>query len=432
MPPISVVLCSYSHGVGNGIAHVDRDLAAGFDPSAVDIRHFVLRADWPEGKQAIIGGARHISLADAYAVLRDNLERADILHVNGAFDPVACHAAQAAGVPAVLEVMHQVEPGGLHENVSKIVCVSELVQSVQIHANTQVIHNGIDLDKFSFKPGRRDSEWIHVVQVSNRDKKQHYELAHVVQELNDPQVRAAMIGSRPPAAGIASLGVVHDMPSAYHQADIHFLIENRYALGLVFLEGLACGTLPVVSADSGLSAVMRQEKTGWVVDPAVKGQELDALRTAVATARTPEFLRMQNRGRALVEERFGQKRMLAAYQSAYRELAKRPRKKPEKPGAWMNLALFAQFYTAQAMGEALTALLAFLQDPRPIEPHFLRHPLGNSCVAFVLGSVCPVLLAGGHASLVSDLCGKFRQSRCISPHLDFLEKNMMMRRQGTR
>jgi len=365
MPPITVVLCSYSYGVGNGIAHVDRELVTGFDPSSIDIRPFVLRANWPGGRQETLDGVRHLSLSDAYAVLCEHLDTADILHVNGAFDSVACHAAQSVGTPAILEAMHQVEPGGLHESIDMVVCVSELVRSVQTHSNIKVIHNGIDTDKFAFKPGRRDPELIHVIQVSNQSKKQHYELGNVVKELKNPKVKALMVGSRPPVAGFDSLGVIHDMPRLYHQADIHFLIENKAALGLVFLEGLACGTLPIASSDSGLSAIIRQERVGWVVDPAVKGQELEVLQSAVATVSTPDFFCIQNRGRALVEERFSKTRMIAEYQSVYQKLAKKPRNIPKRPGVWMYLALFAQCYAAHAMQEALSALISFLRDSRP-------------------------------------------------------------------
>jgi hypothetical protein len=424
MPPISVVLCSYSHGLGNGIAHVDQDLAAGFDPSLIAMRHVVIRADWPGGRRETLGRALHISLADAYDVLREDLATADILHVNGAFDPVACHAAGAAGVPAVVEVMHQVETGGLHEDIDLVVCVSELVRSVQTHARTQVVHNGIDTEKFAFQTGRRDADLIHVIQVSNRSKKQHHELGEVARELGNPALRAHMVGDRRPVAGTDSLGLVRDMPRVYHQADLHFLIESKAALGLVFLEGLACGTLPVLSGDSGLAAIVRQERAGWVVDPAVTGQELDALRSAAATVGTPEFLRMQQRGRALVEERFGRERMLGEYQSLYRALAQKARSSPKTPGAWMHLALFVQFYTAKNIQEAFPALLALLRDPRPLEPSFLKHPIGNFCVAYVLVAIGPVLLHEGHASLASDLCRKLRLSRCVGPHLDALEEKL--------
>jgi len=397
----------------------------------IDMRLFVMRPDWPKGKEENIDGARHISLSDAYAVLRGHLGAADILQVNGAFDPVACNAAKSVGVPIIIEVMHQVEPGGLHKDIDLVVCVSELVRSVQTHSKTKVVHNGIDTDTFTFKPGRRDPELIHVIQVSNQSKKQHYEMGDVVKKLRDPRVRPVMIGSRRPLAGIDSLGVIHDMPRVYHQADIHFLIENRAALGLVFLEGLACGTLPVVSADSGFSPIVRQERVGWVVDPAVQGQELDVLRTAVAAVDSPEFLLMQKRGRALVEEEFSKKRMLAKYQNIYQELAKKPRSIPIKPGVWMHLALFAQLCAAKNMQEAIPALVSFVRDPRPIEPSFLKHPIGNSCVAFILTVICPAFLNEGYASLVSDLCKKFRQSRCVTPHLDALERDMLTRRRSS-
>jgi hypothetical protein len=234
-----------------------------------------------------------------------------------------------------------------------------------------------------------------------------------------------MVGDRNPVAGIDSLGVIDDMARVYHQADIHFLIENRAALGLVFLEGLACGTLPVVSADSGLSSVIQQEKVGWVVDPTVKGQELDVLQSAVAAVDTPEFLCMQRRGRALAEARFSKKQMISEYQGVYQELAKRPRSAPKAPGAWMHLAMFAQFCAAKNIHEAIPALTAFLRDSRSIEPYFLRHSLGNICVVYILSVICPALLNKGYTSLVSDLCKKFRQSRCTGPYLDSLEKDLL-------
>jgi hypothetical protein len=312
----------------------------------------------------------------------------------------------------------------LHEDIDIVVCVSELVRSVQTHAVTRVVHNGIDTEKFAFQAGRRDADLVYVIQVSNQSKKQHHELGEVVRALGNPAVRALMVGDRRPVAGADSLGLVHDMPRVYRQADIHFLIETRAALGLVFLEGLACGTLPVVSGDSGLAALVRQERAGWVVDPAVKGQELDVLRSAVVAVGTPEFPRMQQRGRALVEERFSKKGMLSAYQGLYQALAQKPRSKPKRPGAWMHLALFAQLYAAKNSPEALSALLALLRDPRPLEPGFLKHPTGNSCVAYVLAAIVPALLREGHTTPVSDLCRKLRQSRCASPYLDSLEREM--------
>jgi glycosyltransferase involved in cell wall biosynthesis len=408
--------------LGNGIASVDEALIAGLDPALFSVKAFVVRADLPSGQAEVRGRTRHISLAGAYPILREELKQADVLHVNGAFDPVACNAAVAAGVPGIIEVMHQVETGGLHPGIDAVVCVSELVRSVQCTENSFVIHNGVDTERFSFKPGRRNSELINVIQVANTAKCIHCELGDITAKIAHPRLRALMVGDRKPVAELPSLGLVSDMPTVYHNADLLFLIERRYALGLVFIEGMACGTLPVVSGDSGAASFVQSGETGWVVNPPSPGEAEKILRHALEVVESPRFISMQQRAREVVIERFGLKRMLWDYSRLYEKLGRLPRKRKCSPAAWMQLAIFVKLFLHGSRREALEAFELYIADPRPLEPYFLRHPMGQATLSVVLGKVCPDLIATGHKPLVSALCARLRGSRCISPALDELER----------
>jgi hypothetical protein len=400
---------------------VDQEVIDGLDPTFFTLKAFVLRPDFPAGTHEVHGKASHISLCDAYPVLCEQLRGADILCVNGSFDPVASNAAATVGVSCIVEIMHQVETGGMHKDIDIVVCVSELVRSAQIHEHTVVIHNGIDTDRFSFKPGSHGHNGIHVIQVANAAKRLHRELEDIAAQISDPRLHPVMVGDRPSRPGSSSLGVIEDMPSVYHKADLLFLIEHRSAFGLVFAEAMACGTLPIVSGDSGAVAFVHPKKTGWVVNPASPTDAADKLREAADCVGSPQFLAMQRQARALIERDFSKERMLLDYQKLYAALGRRPKKKPGQAEAWMDLMLFIQLFQSKNTG-ALSALERYLADPRPLEPYFLRHPTGQAALQLVLLIACPSLLETGYAPLVSVLCRRLRRSRCVSPFLDNIER----------
>ncbi|GHV52290.1 hypothetical protein FACS1894206_00790 [Deltaproteobacteria bacterium] len=417
MKPIKVVLCSYSFGIGNGIAHADSSLIDGIDKNYFTLKPFVLRPDFAPGRVENDGRSSHISLLDAYAVLREESRDADVLQFNGAFDPVAANAAAASGVPGIVEVMHQMETGGLHEAVDNVVCVSELVHSVQTHEQAVVIFNGIDVGKFSFQPGRRDQEEVRVIQVANASKALHYELSELAAQLDNPALRQLVVGDRKPASGVPSLGVVEDMPPVYHNADLLCLIERRSAFGLVFAEAMACGTLPIISSDSGAVAFVRHGETGWVVYPLTPEAACSTLREAVNTVGSAQFVEMQYAARKLIESRFSRERMLSDYQKLWATAAERPRKAKRPPTSWMNLMLF-ELLIRDGNPRATQLLKAWLDDPRTLEPHFMRQPLGQLVLVHALRDICPQMLKLGQNSLVQAMCAKLRHSRCITPLLD--------------
>ncbi len=420
MAAIKIALCTYSYGPGNGIAHMDAALAGGIDPERFSLATYVLRPDFFSDERRQIHGATHIGLAGAVAFLRERFAETDIVQVNGALDPVAANAAASAGVPAVLEVMHQKETGGLHPAIDAVICVSELVRSVQSHRKTIVIHNGIDTDKFSFAAGRRARERVNVVQVANAAKHLHWELGDILRGIGDIPVNAFMVGGRHAVFNLPERGVVSDMASVYHEADLLFLLGKDDAFGLAIAEAMACGTLPIISGDSGAASVILPGKNGWVVEKPENRHDVErVLRHALDTVRTPQFVRMQQNARETTEQKFSQKRMLRDYQHIYTTLGTLPRKAPQEPAAWMELALFAVLYR-QGGKCALESLARFNAESRPLEPSFLRHPIGNAVVAASL-EACADLSAQGHGPLVKKFCERLYASRIRSPILDALQ-----------
>ena len=400
---------------------MDTALAEGLDPGQFSLTVYVLRPDFPAGKQEQHGCFLHISLADAYPFLLERFLETDIVQVNGAFDPVVANAAAAAGVPGIFEAMHQVEPGGMHPSIDAVFCVSELVRSVQIHPNTVVIRNGIDTEKFSFLPGRRYTEQVSVVQVANPAKQLYFELGEIAAEINRLEVHAFIVG-KPGCHGIPSLGVVSNMAAVYQTADVLFLLAKQDAFGLVTAEAMACGTLPIISWDSGAASFIVSGKNGWVVDKPEKALAADTLRRAIDTVATPEFIRMQRSARSTIVERYSRKHMLEGYQNIYTAYADRPRKPKQAPAAWMDLTLAALLFR-HGTDEALNSLERFNRGTLPLEPHFLRHPMGRAAVGAVLKD-CLMLATRGETTLPTGVCRRLRHSRVASPLLDALEAKL--------
>ncbi len=421
MKPMKVVLCSYSCGIGNGIAHADETLLDGVDASRFTLHPFVLRADLAPGERQQQGRWTHISLATAFYELCREMQGAHIVQVNGAFDPVACNAAAAVGVPGIIEVMHQVEPGGLHEAVDVVVCFSKLVQSVQCAPTTHVIYNGVDTDRFSFVQGRRDGSRVHVVQVANAAKVLHYELAEIAAQVPAPAITSCMVGSRAALPGAQWIGEQQDMPRVYHAADLLFLVEKKAAFGLVFAEAMACGALPIVSSDSGAKELVQQGETGWVVPPGNEALAVHALQEAAQAVASPLFCAMQQKARQCVEQRFSSTRMQKDYAALWQELSRRPQRKPQQPNAWMPLTV-ALLLRNINMPLALQALMKFTADARPLERSFMQHPMGQGALSVLLTEVMPQLASLGRNDLVKALCSKLRQSRCYTPVLDAMER----------
>jgi len=113
-------------------------------------------------------------------------------------------------------------------------------------------------------------------------------------------------------------GWLEDMPAVYARSHIVCLPSYREGLGMVLVEGAACGR-PLVATDvPGCRAVVRHGENGLLVPP----RNPEALAEAIATLLKDPALRarMGARGREIAVQEFSEERVVRETLEVYREL----------------------------------------------------------------------------------------------------------------
>jgi glycosyltransferase involved in cell wall biosynthesis len=114
------------------------------------------------------------------------------------------------------------------------------------------------------------------------------------------------------------LGFKRDAPAYIAAADVFVLASVAEAFGLVLAEALYLGTPVVTTRVGGIPEIVDDGRDGVLVPPSDAGALASAL---TSLARSPELRRsLSGAGRAKVLERFRFDRMVAQYESVYREL----------------------------------------------------------------------------------------------------------------
>ncbi|MBF0171026.1 MAG: glycosyltransferase, partial [Nitrospinae bacterium] len=253
--PIRLVTSTISPGGGGGIARMDtfyhrflnRDR---FDPLFV-IARAKNEAEIPYDPTL---DYHYTGDFDRFAKLVALFSDADIVQFMGGFDPVSAEAARVANVPVIVELMHMVEPGQLYPYIDTTLCVSRTAQRAQPDpARTVVVHNGIDVEQFGYRE-ERDRSRIVILEASRREKPKHFHLDQLAADLLalDPRVELWLAGNGQTGEStdrVKFLGPRADIADLYRQADLLFLMSVVEPFGLVALEGMAGGALPVVADD---------------------------------------------------------------------------------------------------------------------------------------------------------------------------------------
>ena len=289
---------------------------------------------------------------DKYRQLITLLSHADIVQFQGGCDPLVCEAARAAEVPVLIEVLHNIENGGAFPNIDATICVSRAVAGVQTQKErAKVILNGIDLDDFFFRTEPLPDDKIVLLQVSNRTKP-YFNLDQIAEPLLalDPRIELWLagpgqhLGSSP---RIRFLGVVDNIVDYYRSADLMVLFSKQEPFGLAAIEAMACGCLPLVSAEAGFIETVDNGVDGWLVSPDPEAA-VRAIEAVLEVRGSAQWEEMRAAARNKVETRFSAKGCVVQYEELYEELLARKGRRTKA------FAVFSSPGTAESIiGEAL-------------------------------------------------------------------------------
>jgi len=325
---IRLVHCCIARGSGGGIPRMDSFYNRFLDRAVFNVKFVIPTEEDPADKpfdpsmEFIFTGKEN-----RFEKLVELFSGADIVQFSGGFAPVICEAAKAAKVPSIVEIMHLCEPGGMYPEINVSICVSNTVQKYQPDiSRTTVIHNGIDVGEFPFRVEPLPNDKIVILESSRREKPKHFHLDDLAQEILsiDPRIEIWLAGRYQDGRStdrVKFLGLVDDMPKLYREADVMALFSIVEPFGLVALEAMASGALPIVSNDGGMAEIVTSGGDGWLVDGANKGAIIETVKKAVAMRGLPEWERMRRAARNTVEIGFNASDCVKKYEKIYIKLA---------------------------------------------------------------------------------------------------------------
>lgn len=425
-----IAICSYSQGVGNGIARMDEYLLKYLDRSKFSVLYVFIDAK-KDGLFERVSPCRiHLSLDIALENLPDIFRHVDIIQFNGSYDPVVCSAAEIARKNVVLEVMHNIEPGMMHRNVCHTVCVSRTVQGAQLDASkTCVIYNGVDTQKFVTVRKRRYPGKIVVMQPARRDKVMHANLEDLAPRIGAycENMEFWMVGPGQDAARggnfctMKYLGVRADMEELYANADFMLLLSKGDSFGLVAAEAMACGCLPIVSHDGGAAEFVEHLKDGYVVDCTRPEGIVPAILEALDARAHDDAMRLAARKKVL--DALDIKNSVRHYERLYADLVSRScahghsgtcfsKDLPAMESRMMTLAMYHRHGRSLCELAPLFAKIALSEQM--LDPARLRHPFWGN-VLEIVSSVAHEMFSDGKKDDAFRFYDKLLSSRIIFP-----------------
>jgi len=223
------------------------------------------------------------------------------------------------------------------QRADRILACSEhdalLIQQAQPDAQVAVVRNGVAVDHYPFRPERPSGKTAIFTYVGllcyapNADAASHFARSiwpQIRAEL--PTARFRIVGRYPPAEimelgqipGVEIIPNVPEIQPYFHEADV-LVVPLRAGSGtrLKILEGLASGT-PMISTTLGCEGLaVRHGEHLYIAD-----QPAEFARQAVWMATHHDETRtVRDRGRRLVEERYGWETIGKDLRAAYAGLA---------------------------------------------------------------------------------------------------------------
>jgi glycosyltransferase involved in cell wall biosynthesis len=284
--------------------------------------------------------------------------RPDVVHTHDDRPLVyAVPAARLARVPCVIHTRH----GRNFANTARqnvlarwasrlpdcIVCVSDDSTRVAVEQGVPAkrivtLHNGIDLDRFPFRGPQPNGPVVTVARLSPEKGIDTLLLAAALVAEQEPGFRLEIAGDGPCRTGLEAslttlrlggavrlLGNVRDVPGLLQRARMFVLPSLSEGVPLTLLEAMATG-LPVVATQVGGNPEVIADTATGVLVPAGNPPALAAAMRGL-WCDAAACVRLGAAGRKRVEQLFDVRRMVAAYEALYRDIAKAHVKRAKQP-----------------------------------------------------------------------------------------------------
>ena len=201
--------------------------------------------------------------------------------------------------------------------------------SLALSREAITIHNFIDTDGYK-RIGDASRETPTIVHVSNfRPIKRTSDVVEVFARVRDKmEARLIMVGDGPDRdraldcartlgvdRDVSFVGVTENVAAILSKADVFLLTSEMESFGLAALEAMACETPVVATNVGGLSEVVEDDKSGFLLP---LGDADSMAERVVQMLRDPALRsRMGQRGRAMAQEKFSPQTALKAYMDVY-------------------------------------------------------------------------------------------------------------------
>ena len=237
------------------------------------------------------------------------LDQPDIVHFNNDLvtDLPGIDAVRQTGLPAVCHVRAFSTPNIYHRrqarNLERIICISRAIQDHLINAGlpaalTQVVHNAVDLGRFTApetaapaadKPvSEREFKAVVVGRLDHWKGQDDFMQAMALLSQELPGARGMIVGDLEPNARnrsyldklmrmqrdldleerVVFMGERDDVPDLLSQADVAVLSSSSpEPFGRVIIESMAVGTPVVATAAGGVLDIIRDGENGLLVAP---------------------------------------------------------------------------------------------------------------------------------------------------------------------
>ena len=320
--PLKLAICSWAKGIGGGAGRMEAYYYQYYDRMFIDpiLVSLIPRSVEEESYDQSIPyyqidqGNRFFDLV---SFLRN--QEIDVVQFQGSFDPLVCEAARVAGVPLLIEVLHNIEAGGHFSNIDCTICVSQSVKSAQTNSDNAItILNGINLNQFPYVEKKERGEKIIILQVGRRSKSSVNldDVARIMPEYRD-KIEFWICGGEQcleDFENVRFLGIEADIQQLYCKADFLVQLSDNEPFGLVALEAMAMGTPVILSNSGGFKEIVLNQVDGYLVDQPYALHAKKVIESALIERDLPLYNQIRREARKKVEDKFQISDVVKKYQ----------------------------------------------------------------------------------------------------------------------